>query len=327
MKNSALSFTKSDPRISVSELERQAEGWLLAGDIDQHSPATLTIRRDLIHKLVWFLRYKEFDGCGVMELRHFFAYITHGHKEPGGRWGNPRLTNPVRPRTVHTYHGHLRTMFRWLVSEGVLEASPMERIPVPTSRADQIQPFTPGQVEALIAAAKRSRQSRRDEALVLFMLDTGLRASEVCAITMRDVDTSGRRCTVLGKGNKHRAVFFGKLTARALWMYLKEEPREPSDPLFVSERHEPLTRSGLRQLVERLGEAAKIEATRCSPHTFRHTFAVEFLRAGGNVFSLQQMLGHTSLHMTNKYVALAQADIENQHRQYSPVERLRRGKK
>jgi site-specific recombinase XerD len=73
--------------------------------------------------------------------------------------------------------------------------------------------------------------------------------------------------------------------------------------------------------------AKNIEATRCSPHTFRYTFAVEFLRAVGNVFSLQQPLGHTSLHMTNRYVALAQGDIENQHRQFSPVERLKgRGK-
>jgi integrase/recombinase XerD len=118
-------------------------------------------------------------------------------------------------------------------------------------------------------------------------------------------------------------VSFQKTTARALWNYLREEEREPNDPLFLSERGEQLTRSGLLQLIERLGSTARITAARCSPHTFRHTFSVEFLRAGGNVFSLQQMLGHTALHMTNRYVTLAQADIENQHRQYSPVERLK----
>ena len=84
-----------------------------------------------------------------------------------------------------------------------------------------------------------------------------------------------------------------------------------------------LTRTGLRVLIGRLGKVAKVETTRCSPHTFRHTFSVEFLRAGGNVFTLQQLLGHTHLHMTNRYVALAQADIENQHRQFSPVARLK----
>ena len=137
---------------------------------------------------------------------------------------------------------------------------------------------------------------------------------------------SARKCIVLGKGNKHRVVYFGRQTAKALWNYLREEDREPCSPVFLSDRGtkagEPLTRAGLRQLIERLGKAANIEAVRCSPHTFRHTFAVTFLRNGGNVFSLQQILGHTSLQMTNRYVAVSQADLERQHRQFSPVDRL-----
>ena len=299
----------------------------MSGDIDQHSQRTLGSRRDIVDKLLWFLKHKNLTTCGTHELRQFLAYLTHGHTEPGGRWGNPHMTKPVRPRTVHTYHGHLRTLFRWIVAEGDLPASPMERIPVPTSRADQIQPFTSEHVNALLHAAKQSRHARRDEAILLFLLDTGIRASELCSLKVKDVDTSGRRCTVLGKGNKHRTINFQKTTAKALWQYLKEDVREPDDPLFASESGDSLTRSGLLQLIGRLGQTAKIAAARCSPHTFRHTCAVEFLRAGGNVFSLQQMLGHTSLHMTNRYVALAQADIENQHRQFSPVERLKgRGK-
>ena len=72
------------------------------------------------------------------------------------------------------------------------------------------------------------------------------------------------------------------------------------------------------------GGAAVIEATRCSPHTCRHYFAVEFLRAGGNVFTLKELLGHTTLTMVNRYVQLAQADLEAQHRQFSPADRLKR---
>jgi site-specific recombinase XerD len=76
--------------------------------------------------------------------------------------------------------------------------------------------------------------------------------------------------------------------------------------------------------VDRLGRVAGLQACRCTTHTFRHTFSVEFLRAGGNVFTLKELLGHTTLAMVNHYVALAQADIENQHRQFSPADRLRR---
>jgi site-specific recombinase XerD len=112
-----------------------------------------------------------------------------------------------------------------------------------------------------------------------------------------------------------------------IWQYLRQDPHEPEDPLFLNKRGEALTRSGLRQLLEQLGEEAGIDATRCSPHTMRHTFAVEFLRAGGNVFTLQQIVGHTTLSMTNRYVALALADIEAQHRQFSPADRLKKGRK
>ncbi|HZT41462.1 MAG TPA: tyrosine-type recombinase/integrase [Chthonomonadaceae bacterium] len=325
MNNRAPRFAKTDAAsVTVNDLERYAEGWLLAGEIDQHSSRTLDSRRSILNKLLWFLRQKELSCCGTMELRQFLAYLTNGHKEEGGRWGNAQQTRPVRPRTVHTYHGHLRTFFRWIVSEDGLEISPMERIPVPTARADQVQPFTPGQVDALLYAAKQSKYPHRNQAIIYLLLDTGLRASELCALKREDVDFQAKHCSVLGKGNKRRIVPFGKTAAKALWNYLKAEPCDPDDPLFLSERGDPLTRSGLRLLFVRLGRVAGITAARCSPHTFRHTFAVEFLRAGGNVFTLQQILGHTTLSMTNRYVALAQADIENQHRQFSPADRLKK---
>ena len=98
--------------------------------------------------------------------------------------------------------------------------------------------------------------------------------------------------------------------------------------MFLSDRGtragEALTRNGLAQLIARLGQSAGVEAVRCSPHTFRHTFSVNFLRAGGNVFSLMQFLGHTNPQMTSRYVSLAQADLASQHRQFSPLDQMRK---
>ncbi|MDQ3815506.1 MAG: tyrosine-type recombinase/integrase [Armatimonadota bacterium] len=294
----------------------------------QHSKDTVAVRRFVLSKLDWFLKYRGYEVCGVSELRQFFSYLSRGHEEAGGRWGNAQLTRPMRPVTVATYHKHVRTLFSWIVTEGILESSPMDRIPPPVVRSDQVRPFTPDQDRAILEAAQRSRHRRRDEAIVLFLLDTGLRASEVCNLRFTDVDLDGRRCRVLGKGNKYRTVYFGRNCAKALWQYLKAEPHESDEPLFVSDRGtsagEAFTRNGLFQLIQRLGVAAGIQATRCSPHTFRHTFAVEFLRAGGNTFTLKELLGHTSLHLTNKYVALAQADLEAQHRAFSPGDRTKR---
>lgn len=332
MQKTAHRFQKpSGGSLPAAVLSHEAESWLLDCEIRQHSPETLKNRRNVLAKLSWFLKKQDFAECGLDELRLFFAYMGRGHAAEGGRWGNPHQTRPVSARTVHTYHNHLRTFFRWLVTQGILEASPMERIAVPTSRPDQVQPFTQPQVDALIDAARKSRHPRRDEAIVYFLWDTGVRASELCSLRRCDLDMAGRHCIVLGKGNKRRSVYFGKRATKVLWAYLREQQQDEDAPLFLGDRGrgagEPLTRSGLFQLIQRLGEAAGgLDAVRCSPHTFRHTFAVSFLRNGGNVFSLQQILGHTNLTMTNRYVALAEGDIQNQHRQFSPADGAKGGR-
>ena len=155
------------------------------------------------------------------------------------------------------------------------------------------------------------------------MLDTGVRASDLCGLPFNDVDIVSRKTIILGKGNKHRSVYFGRETGRLLWQYVREEGIEGTEPLFLSTKRNAFTCSGLLQLIERLGDSAGVEATRCSPHTLRHTFAVMFLRGGGSVFTLKEMIGHTAISMTSRYVALAQADVQNKHRLFSPVERMR----
>lgn len=173
MKNLPLPSVHSDSALSVSELKRYAEGWLLSCEIGQHSSSTMANRRLYLKNLFWFFDHVGISCCDVLELRRFFAYVTNGYKEPGGRWGNPRETNPVKSSTVATYHRHIGTFFRWIVAEGALSVSPMARIPSPVDRPDTVEPFTSAQVKALLEASKKTRNPRRDEALLLFLLDTG----------------------------------------------------------------------------------------------------------------------------------------------------------
>jgi site-specific recombinase XerD len=146
-----------------------------------------------------------------------------------------------------------------------------------------------------------------------------VRASELVSLRIADLDLTQRRARVLGKGNKERTVSFQGRTARALWTYLNSQRRSEDTPVFVGERG-PLTRSGLLQIMHKLEDLSGVKG--CHPHRLRHTCAIHFLRAGGNVFTLQQILGHTALQMSQRYVAIAQADMETQHRLHSPVEHL-----
>jgi site-specific recombinase XerD len=301
---------------------RLADGWILDCQYRQISRETIANRKVLLSKFIWWLRTHELPRCGTAEIKRFLAYVATGHNDPEGRWGNSRMVKPVRPRTVKDYHATLRTFFRWLAEEQYIAGSPMEGIRPPVARADQIQPFTQEQVAALLLAAKQSNYPHRNEAILLVLLDTAVRASELCSLRLQDLDLVGKRATVLGKGNKRRTVCLSRLTARAVNLSLRDRKYIPTDPVFLSERGEPLTRSGLQQLLTRLGRKAGIEAVRCSPHTFRHTAAIWFLRSGGQVFALKEILGHTNLQMTMRYLAIAQADVQDQHRQFSPVLRL-----
>ncbi len=332
--DSPLNFTESKVTenacsLSIEELQRATQDWLFECEYRFQSPASLESKRVFTKNLLWFLNHRGYQKCGLPELRQFFLYLMHGHEEPGGRFGRHHLNRPLRPVSIKDYHTCLRTMFDWFVAEGMIQKTPFTSIPKPKVREDIKAPLSQEQIHALLQAAQKSTAPKKNVAILLLLLDTGCRASECISLQLKDVDLQNRRCTVLGKGNKYRTVFFGRETSKALWIYIREVHRHSDEdaPLFYSARgNQPLTRSGLLQMVERLGKSAGIKGS-CSPHALRRSFAVETLKNGANVFSVREMLGHTNIQMTQKYCLLAQTDIETQHRHYSPVDRIkRRGK-
>ena len=193
-------------------------------------------------------------------------------------------------------------------------------------------PLSLSQFDSLLKAAAQSPAPARNRAILALLLDTGCRASELVGLREKDVDVNGGRCRVLGKGNKYRTLFFGSRTAAFLQNYCDEMSENELNrsetsvtPFFRSTRDgQPLTRSGLLHLLKRLGKTAGFKDEVCV-HALRRSFAVQMLRNGANVFSVQAMLGHTNLQMTRKYCAMALTDAEAQHRQFSPMDRLHSG--
>ena len=333
MTETALNFTTSKAPISSTgsslftvELERYSQDYLRDCDYRMQSPRTIETRRIFIQNLLWFLKHRSYETCSTAELRQFFSYLQHGHEEEGGRWGKANLIKPLRPISIKDYYINLRCLFNWLVEDETLQVSPLDKIPKPKVRAEQVQPFTQEQIEALLKAARASPSPRRDEAIVLFLYDTGVRASELCGLRMRDLDLNSRHASVLGKGNKHRLVYFSRETGKVLSNYLRKPKRELQDSVFISESGtrcgEALTRSGLLQLIERLGKVAGIKAMKVSPHVFRHSAAIQLLRNGCDVYSLMSLMGHTSLTVCQTYLKLSNSDLENQYRKCSPVDAL-----
>lgn len=166
--------------------------------------------------------------------------------------------------------------------------------------------------------------------IILILLDTGLRVSELTSITLKDIRLTEGVLKVLGKGRKERLIPIGKTSQRLLWNYINRYRPEPANPrcdlVFLTKDGSPLTKNRIQKMMTKYGSRAGIDGVRCSPHTLRHTGAVMFLRNGGDVFNLQRLLGHSSLEMTRHYCELADIDVKRAHLIASPVDNLNLGK-
>jgi site-specific recombinase XerD len=309
--------------------------WIADGKAQGLSPATLRERRQTLARFAWWLEHEEglplaLASLTPLVMRRFLAYSRECN--PLGRWGSDRAValREARPGTVRAYYRTVRSFLVFTRAEGLLAAPwPLENVKAPKVPRDQIEPFSAEQLQRLVNAARGSHTAERDVAVILVLVDSGMRASELCGLCRRDAERGSAELRVVGKGNKERTVYLGVAARRALGRYIElERPGAgPDEPLFIGIGGKtpggPLTRRGVHQIVARAGKAAGIDGVRCSPHTLRHTFAINYLRAGGNVFELQQLMGHEDLETLQKYVKLAQVDLAQGHRQASPADRMK----
>jgi len=215
----------------------------------------------------------------------------------------------------------LKTFFRFAQEEGYLKTNIASRLKVPRAPKKIIQTFSEEQLRRLLASAR----STRDEAILGLLIDTGIRVTELASLQIQDVDLDRGRVKVHGKGAKERFVFFGNRCRRLLWRYINaERPNVSSDRLFINAYGQPLKARGIVEMIRRCGKRAGINGVRCSPHALRHTFAKRFLLNGGDVFTLQQILGHSSLEMVRRYLALCSQEVGRLYRPHSPLDQLRK---
>jgi integrase/recombinase XerD len=314
------------------------EGFLQAKAAEALSPRTIDIYRSILGQWYVYVGDVPVHKLAAQDIRAYLAYLrtTYVPKRLS------RKTQPLAPKTIRNVYICLASLFSWLNREFALP-SPVKSVVPPAFVAAEVEPFSQAEVEALLKAAEycqqaktegrrsfamRRRTAPRDRAIILVLLDTGLRASELCALQIRDVEEKTGKVTVKhgygggAKGGKGRTVYLGKSARKALWHYLitREDGEDHEAPLFLA-NHRQLGRDSLRQLMQRLGDKAEIE--NCHAHRLRHTFAITYLRSGGDVFTLQSLLGHSTLEMVQHYARLAQIDVEQAHRRASPADNWR----
>lgn len=324
---------KPKPERPSGDVRRAAATWIADGKAQGWSAATIRDREQALERFCWWLENEAKCGVGLAELsptrvREFLAYTRDPC--PTGRYGSdrPSAKKEARPATVNAYFRIIRALTNFCLEEGLLHETPLKNVTEPKIPKDQIQPFTDDQVELLLNGARRSSNPERDAAVIGLLIDTGMREGEIEKLTLSQVKQSSGDLEVTGKGNKKRTVHMGVKARRMLWRHIEVNRRDalPEEPLFVSTGGNTpglaLTHAGFHRIVEEAGRRGRVTDVRCSPHTCRHTFAISFLRNGGNLFQLQELMGHESPETLRRYVKYAEQDLRSAHRQASPMDRM-----
>jgi site-specific recombinase XerD len=274
--------------------------FLAAKAAEGASPRTIEWYRMITARLVRALgAERAVDGLDPAELRVWLV----------------ELRTTLAPVSVAGYVRTLRVLGNWLAEEGLADAAALRGLRRPRVPHKVIEPVADDVLRRLLAIC-----SVRDRAILLLMIDTGLRVSDVAAIRLGDLRPDGT-LKVRGKGSKERIVPVGSTARTAMVRYLGHRgPGRPDEALFLGRRG-PLDARGIQHMVRRLKTRIGVVG-RLSPHSLRHTFARSYLVNGGDVFSLQRILGHASLDMVKRYVALADIDLVTRHASASPADRL-----
>lgn len=312
------------------------DGFLLDQEARQLSKNTIRDYRTSLKKLQAFLvEDLQFDKITKSQV---VAFLTDLGENPQPHPGaTKRAPKPLSKKTILNVHIGLSALWTWAVAEGYVDRHLMREIEPPRPERRAVDPFTESDLKRLMRACQSTleyvrngrlvRQRRptmiRDEAIVLLLLDTGMRAHELCGLTVRDVDIKNRKLRVMGKGDRERVLQFSARTGKSLWRYMTRYRGESGsgEAVFLSKNGRPITSHGLLQFCYRLGQRA--EVSDCHPHRFRHTFAINYLRYGGDAYTLQSILGHSTMEMVRRYLNLAQMDIAAAHRRASPVENMK----
>jgi integrase/recombinase XerD len=263
---------------------------------------------------------------------HVRQYVQHMLTERILYTGHPTLqdhntTTGLSPATVNIRTRTLKCFLRFLHEEGYLPADLASRVKLQKVTEDTLGAFTKEQVLQLLAAPnQREYIGFRDYVLLTLLFDTGLRINEALNLTVDDLNSPNKTIAVsatVAKNGTSRVVPVTKRTVGLLAALTQENQKQfgkhcPST-VFLLNNGKPLTYNQAYERIRLHGDKAGITGVRVSPHTFRHTFAKLYVKNGGDLFTLQKILGHHDISMVRKYVQMCQRDLREQHEQSSPL--------
>ena len=300
---------------------------------NHYSPAYIPTRKIQLKYMCAFFGNPDIDSLTLADWKKYFTHLRTTYQPK--RFNKD--TSPLSEATIDNHWKTIRGFYNWCEQQSLLStARPDLDLPRPKYQSPQIHPFAQDEVKRLIAGAEytwvekrdgkkykiKRQNSDRDKAIILILLDTGIRLGELHRLKVGDVNLESGEVYIRpfrsGVKSAARTVYLGQRAKTAIWKFIAKQQSQPKQDaqLFDFQRS-----SSIRLIINRIGANSKV--SHAHPHRFRHTFAVEYLRNQGDVFTLQRLMGHKTLSMTLRYVEFVKADLEVAHRRASPVDNWR----
>lgn len=300
--NKPLPILSIEEAYSVFRLDRQSE---------RVRPSTLRFYEWTLRPFFAWLETQGVTCIGEIANLHIRGYLVEKQTLDKGK----PTEREASAHYLHDIARAIRAFVRFCVDEGWIVDSPMRNVKMPRKPNKILAAYTDGEIKKLLAAAADDRE----RAVILFLLDTGARISEVCGVTAGDIQLSTNSVLIrAGKGEKDRHVYFGAKTAKALIRVTRG--LQPGDYVWANRRTgKRLMYRGLAKTLRQLGERAHVH---CTAHKFRRTFAINSLRNGMNIYTLAQLMGHSDITILKPYLDLLRSDLRAGHQQFGVVDNL-----
>jgi site-specific recombinase XerD len=315
-------------RPKILTIDELMARYAVSNQADGKSTRTIGWYTDIMTQ---FLRYLKANGyqctLSAFNIDIIRGYILFLRRRPRFQ-GHPFISQKgdlLSPKTIQCHVRVLKAFSTWLYEEEYTNLNRLRNLKLPKATTKIMGPLKPEEIKKVVSIINRKSYSgERNHAVLVTLLDTGLRASEVAGITLNNLNLREGYIRINGKGDKERIVPIGKFVRMELMHYVEKiRPQaygSDCNNLFLSQRGKPMTLNTVKMVFSKLARSSGVN--RLHAHLCRHTFAVNYLLNGGDIFSLREILGHSTLEMVNHYLHFTSSQITEQHHKFSPMDKL-----
>jgi integrase/recombinase XerD len=237
------------------------------------------------------------------------------------------LEKKYKPCTVNIRLRTLKCYLKWLYSEKLIAEDYTKKLKLVKVPEDTIKPLSDTDLKEILKVADKDTYSGyRDFTMMVLMIDCGIRVGEASQLKINDVDIKTGIINIKAENAKTRVfrqVPISKKTCKLMYELMKIAEKDGCEYIFQSTYGGQIQKQNIILSFARLGKKAGLKV-RCTPHVFRHTFATNFVKESGDIFTLQRILGHSTLAMCRKYIQLNCTDLINKHKQVGLVDKYLR---